>query len=212
MLIDNIEHCILFSHKKIWVIPRKHFNKTQFDSDSYAFGRGISKMTESIRPNRDCWYDQILMTEWKKWWDMKEVSYIERVRLKPITFHLNYFYFLKFPLKNFNVTNMATFITLRHPVTILVTDTDFNLFPFSLIPRQPSLSLINVVTYPHCFLTAYKRLWRLPVLAGTSDSKNQDSYYCMCIFTLYLFRSTAIESYPEYRVEGTLNLESNDLD
>ena len=39
------------------------------------------------------------------------------------------------------------------------------------------LSLTNVVTFPHCFLTAYKRLWCLPILAGTSDSKNPDLYY-----------------------------------
>ena len=33
------------------------------------------------------------------------------------------------------------------------------------------------VTYPHCFLTAFTWLLRLPVLAGTSDSKNPDLYY-----------------------------------
>ena len=32
-----------------------------------------------------------------------------------------------------------------------------------------TLSLTNVVTYPHCFLTAYKSLLRLPVLTGTWD-------------------------------------------
>ena len=34
-----------------------------------------------------------------------------------------------------------------------------------------TLSLTNVITYLHCFLTAYKRLWRLTVLAGTSTKK-----------------------------------------
>ena len=33
------------------------------------------------------------------------------------------------------------------------------------------VSLPNIVTYPHCFLTANKRPWYLPVLAGMSDSK-----------------------------------------
>ena len=52
-----------------------------------------------------------------------------------------------------------------------------DLFPISLLStlyQDNTLSLTNVVTYPHCFLTAYKSLWRLPVLAGTSDSKNPD--------------------------------------
>ena len=32
-----------------------------------------------------------------------------------------------------------------------------------------TLSLTNVVTYPHFFLTAYKRLLSMTVLAGMSD-------------------------------------------
>ena len=36
--------------------------------------------------------------------------------------------------------------------------------------------LTNVVTYPHCFLTA-KKAMTLPVLAGMSDSKNPDLSY-----------------------------------
>ena len=32
----------------------------------------------------------------------------------------------------------------------------------------------NVVNYPHYFLTAYKSLWLLPVLAGTLYSKKPD--------------------------------------
>ena len=40
-----------------------------------------------------------------------------------------------------------------------------------LLYTKVALSLTNVVTYPRCFLNAYKRLWRLPVLAGTSDWK-----------------------------------------
>ena len=47
-----------------------------------------------------------------------------------------------------------------------------------------SLSLANVVIYPHCFLTAYKSLWRLPDLAGTSDSKNPGLYFCFALFTI----------------------------
>ena len=31
-----------------------------------------------------------------------------------------------------------------------------------------TLSLSNIVTFPHCFLTAYKSLWCLPVLAASS--------------------------------------------
>ena len=44
-----------------------------------------------------------------------------------------------------------------------------------------TLSLTNVVTYPHCFLTAYKMTSRSSVLAGMSDSKNPDTYYCRTI-------------------------------
>ena len=40
-----------------------------------------------------------------------------------------------------------------------------------------TLSLTNVITYPHCFLTACKKLWRLWVSAGTLESKNPDLYY-----------------------------------
>ena len=40
-------------------------------------------------------------------------------------------------------------------------------------------SLTNAGIYPHCLLTAYKSLCHLPVLAGTSDYKNSDPYYCL---------------------------------
>ena len=45
----------------------------------------------------------------------------------------------------------------------------FPLFFPSPLDQDNALSLTNVVTDPHCFLTAYKRLWGLRVLAGTSD-------------------------------------------
>ena len=54
------------------------------------------------------------------------------------------------------------------------------LFSFSLpspLYQGNTLSHINVVSYPHWFLTAYKSLWRLPLLAGTLDPKNPDLYY-----------------------------------
>ena len=50
--------------------------------------------------------------------------------------------------------------------------------PFTFIhPKVSTLSHSNVITYPHCFLTAYKMTSRPSVLAGTSDSKNPDPYY-----------------------------------
>ena len=47
----------------------------------------------------------------------------------------------------------------------------------STLYQGSTLSLTFAVTYPYCFLTAYKRLCCLPVLAGTSDSKKPDPYY-----------------------------------
>ena len=49
-------------------------------------------------------------------------------------------------------------------------------FPF-LYTKVNTLSLPNVVTSLVNSLTAYKRLWRLCGLAGTSDSKNPELYY-----------------------------------
>ena len=46
----------------------------------------------------------------------------------------------------------------------------------SLIPRY-TYTLTSVITYPHCFLTAFKSLWCLFVLAGMSDFKKPDLYY-----------------------------------
>ena len=57
----------------------------------------------------------------------------------------------------------------------------------SPLSQGNALSLTNVVTYPHCFLTAYKRLWCLCVLAGTWDSKNPDLDYCDPSFGLIVF-------------------------
>ena len=51
-----------------------------------------------------------------------------------------------------------------------------NVFSISLpspLYQVNTLSLNNVITYPHWFLTAYKNLWHLPALAGTSVSNTQ---------------------------------------
>ena len=54
-------------------------------------------------------------------------------------------------------------------VVIFVSSISFS----SPLCQGSTLSLTNIITYPHCFLTAYKRLRRLTVLTGTLDSKNQ---------------------------------------
>ena len=40
-----------------------------------------------------------------------------------------------------------------------------------------TLSLPNAVTYPHCFLTAYKMTSCPSMLAGVLDSKTPELYY-----------------------------------
>ena len=58
--------------------------------------------------------------------------------------------------------------------------------------QSNNLSLTNVVTYPHCFRTAYKNLCSLPVLAVASDSKTQTHTtrdYIMRPILQYFFRA-----------------------
>ena len=54
-------------------------------------------------------------------------------------------------------------------------------FPFPF-PKVTTLSLPNVVTSLVGFVTACKSLWRLRVIAGTSDSKKPKLYYSLCLF------------------------------
>ena len=51
-------------------------------------------------------------------------------------------------------------------------------FPFRLYQGN-TLSLLNCFTLLIDVPTACKRLWRLCVIAGSSDSKNPDLYYCI---------------------------------
>ena len=57
-----------------------------------------------------------------------------------------------------------------------------------LLPYQSStpLPLTNFIIHPLCFHTAYKSYDMLPVLAGMSDSKNPDLYYCYCIYLIQI--------------------------
>ena len=50
-----------------------------------------------------------------------------------------------------------------------------------------TLSLPNVVNYPHCFITACKSLWRLGIIAGTLDSKTQ-TYSTNIIFLQHFWK------------------------
>ena len=57
-----------------------------------------------------------------------------------------------------------------------------------------TLSLTNVVTFPHCFRTAYKKPWHLPLLAGKSDSKNPDLYYSdVSIIKIYEWKQLILQ-------------------
>ena len=49
--------------------------------------------------------------------------------------------------------------------------------PSPLYQGNNTLSLTKTITSLVNFLTAYKMLWRLCVIAGTSDSKNPELYY-----------------------------------
>ena len=54
-----------------------------------------------------------------------------------------------------------------------------DVFPISLFSplyQVNTPSLTNVITYPHCFQTACKRLWCLYIVGGASDSKNPELY------------------------------------
>ena len=57
--------------------------------------------------------------------------------------------------------------------------------------------LTNFVIHPLCFLTAYKSYDVLPVLAGTSDSKNADPYYLTRVtyFSYVLLNGVSITYY-----------------
>ena len=60
---------------------------------------------------------------------------------------------------------------------------DFSISVLLPFYQGSTLSLPNVVYYPYCFQTACKRLWRLWLVAGTSDSKNPEVYYLFLIRT-----------------------------
>ena len=59
-----------------------------------------------------------------------------------------------------------------------------DVFPISLpspLHQGNPLSLTNAFTSLVNFLTGYKRLWRLCIVAGTSDSKNLELYYSLSL-------------------------------
>ena len=61
-----------------------------------------------------------------------------------------------------------------------------DVFPISLPLYQGNTpSLTNVITYPHCFQTACKRLWCLYIVGGASDSKNPELYYLRSIYLIW---------------------------
>ena len=49
--------------------------------------------------------------------------------------------------------------------------------PVTFIYTKVAPPITNLIIYPLCSLTAYKSCDKLPVLAGTSVSKNPDPYY-----------------------------------
>ena len=71
-----------------------------------------------------------------------------------------------------------------------------NVFSISLpspLYQVNTLSLTNVITYPHWFLTAYKNLWHLPAIAGTSVSNTQ-TYTTPVLFILEVSSSSSPSS------------------
>ena len=67
--------------------------------------------------------------------------------------------------------NTVKYLIFLYLSVLLCVHLKNDVFPISPpLYQGNTLSLTNVVTYPHCFLTAYKRLWRWCVLAGMSVS------------------------------------------
>ena len=64
----------------------------------------------------------------------------------------------------------------------------FSLFYYLPSHQGSTLSILNFVTYPLCFLIAYKMTSRPSVSARASDSKNPDLYYyCFGAWFNWLF-------------------------